>query len=130
MTIELSPPTQTILIVEDDAPDRALLEKQIRTLWPDCNLVSAKSLNAAYQALKEQSFNMVILDLNLPDTMGPSTVKGIRDINKTIPIIVLTGMLTAITADESLRYGANNIYSKTQIMNDDFLNILKENAAQ
>jgi ActR/RegA family two-component response regulator len=61
--------------------------------------------------------------------MGPNTVSEIRKLDSSIPIIVLTGMLSSITADESLRLGANNIYSKAQLMDDDFLNVLEQNAA-
>jgi two-component system sensor histidine kinase UhpB len=119
----------TILVVEDNAPDRALVNRKIRELWPDCNIESASSLSAAYKALHLQDFDMVVLDLNLPDTMGPNTVSEIRKLDSSIPIIVLTGMLSSITADESLRLGANNIYSKAQLMDDDFLNVLEQNAA-
>ena len=87
------------------------------------------SLKAAYDAFKAQSFDMVILDLNLTDTVGPNTVGEMRKFNKATPIIVLTGMLNSVTADESLKQGANNIYAKAQIMDEDFLDILEQNAA-
>jgi ActR/RegA family two-component response regulator len=72
---------------------------------------------------------MVVLDLNLPDTIGPNSVAEMRNFNRSTPIIVLTGMLTSITADEALKQGANNIYPKAQIMDNDFFNILEQNAA-
>ena len=127
--IEFESP-KTILVVEDAVPDQALVEKRIRTLWPDCDIMNVQSLKSTHTALKEKDFDMVLLDLNLTDTFGPNTVEEVRKIDGKVPIIVMTGMLTSITADESLKNGANNILSKYQIMDDDFFNILEQNAAQ
>lgn len=118
----------TILVVEDDAPDQVLVKQKIKTLWPECNIVPVGSLKAAYDTFKARDFDMVMLDLNLPDTMGPETVEEMRKFNKSTPIIVLTGMLNSATADESLRLGANNIFPKSQIVDsEDFFNILEQN---
>ena len=122
-----NPPT--ILLVEDDDSDQVLIKKQIKSLWPDCNIVLVDSLQTAYKAFKAQNFDMIVLDLNLPDAMGPNTVGEMRRFNRSTPIIVLTGMLTSLTANEALRQGANNIYAKSQIMHSDFLNILEQNMA-
>ena len=119
----------TILVVEDDSHDIVIIQRQIKSLWPDCNIVPVKSMHAAYDAFKTQNFDMVLLDLNLPDTIGPNTVAEMRKFNRSTPIIVLTGMLTSVTADESLKQGATNIFPKSQIEDEDFLNILEQNAA-
>ncbi len=118
-----------ILVVEDEPPDRALIEMQIRTLWPDCDISAAKSLYAAYQTFKTKNFSAVVLDLNLPDAMGPRTVAEMRRFNRLTPIIVLTGFLTPVTAQEALRLGANNIYSKSKLLDPSFLKILEQNIA-
>lgn len=124
---DVKPPT--ILLVEDDAPDQVLVGRQIKNLWPDCNIVLVNSLQSAYNAFRAHNFDMVVLDLNLPDAVGPNTVSEMRKFNRATPIIVLTGMLTPVTADESLRLGANNIYSKKHILEDDFFNILEQHIA-
>jgi DNA-binding NtrC family response regulator len=118
-----------ILIVEDDAPDQVIVEKQIKTLWPNSKTTSAKCLRDALRILKTRSFDIVLLDLNLRDALGPRTVYELRKIAPKVPLIVMTGMLNAITADESLKFGANNIVSKSQVAEADFLNILEQNAS-
>lgn len=121
-----TPPT--VLLVEDQTPDTTLIKEKVKTLWPDCNIVPVTSLKAAYDAFKAQNFDMVLLDLNLPDTYGPVTVAEMRKFNRKTPIIVLTGILNTVTADEALRNGANNIFPKSDIItSDDFFNILEQN---
>jgi DNA-binding NtrC family response regulator len=117
-----------VLIVEDDAPDQIIVEQQIKALWPNSKTVAATCLRDAIKILKNQSFDMVLLDLNLRDTLGPKTVYELRKIAPKVPVIVMTGMLTSITADEALKFGANNIVPKSQIMEPDFFNILEQNA--
>ncbi len=118
----------TILLVEDSEPDRVLMEQKVMTLWPKCTFVSVKSMGDAYMAFKSHNFNLVLLDLNLEDTLGPSSVKEIRKFNRAVPIIVITGMLNSVTASEALRMGANNVFAKSQMSeSDDFFNILEQN---
>lgn len=118
----------TILVVEDSEEDRVLIEEKVRQLWPECNIRKVESLEAAYEVFRAYNFDMVILDLNLPDTNGAETVQQMRAFNRTTPIIVLTGALDSQSADQSLRYGANNIYPKSRISDEDFLNILEQNS--
>jgi ActR/RegA family two-component response regulator len=49
-----------------------------------------------------------------------------REFNKTVPIIVLTGMGNDVTVSEALKYGANHFALKAQILEDDFADILEQ----
>ncbi|MDB2683203.1 response regulator [Alphaproteobacteria bacterium] len=118
-----------MLVVEDTLPDQVLVEKKIKSLWPECNVVTVGTLHAAYKTFQTQNFDIVLLDLNLPDGFGPNSVKEMRRFNRNIPIVVMTGMLTPLTTDESLRLGANGIIPKSDIIGDNFINILQQNTA-
>lgn len=121
-------PRRNILIVEDQRPDQVLVESKVRDLWPDCEIIPVRSIQEAYGACKKRNFDMVLLDLNLPDGFGPSSVKEIRRFERNVPIIVITGMLSDLTIYESLKNGASNIISKKQMMKqDDFSKMLQEN---
>lgn len=120
-------PAQAILVVEDDTADMVVLQKQVKALWPDCKIVPVKSLRAAQQAISEQNFDMVLLDLNLPDGFGPTSVTDVRKADGKVPIVVITGMVTNFTVDESYKLGANNVVPKAQITEEDFFNILEQN---
>ncbi len=118
---------KVILLVEDEDADMYLLKKAIHNFWSDCDIIAVKSLHEAYQKYREKNFDLVLLDLNLPDGFGPSTVQEIRRFNKSMPIVVVTGMGTTVTVDESLKMGANNVVLKSQLNHPDFKNILKQN---
>lgn len=116
-----------ILLVEDSIDDQCIMKRQITDLWPSADIVLVDCLRDAYNIFKTQKFDLVILDLNLPDAFGPNTVGEMRKFNRATPIVVLTGVLTSITVDEALKLGANNVCSKSQIGESDFLDILKQN---
>ncbi len=116
-----------ILLVDDDTLDLLLVELKLKQLWPDCTVVPVRSMRQAYNEYKRRDFDIVLLDLNLPDTEGPETVEEMRKFNRTVPIIVVTGLITEHTVNQSLRNGANNVYPKAQISNEDFRNVLQQN---
>ena len=115
-----------VLIVEDSNADMLLMNKRLLTKWSESECVCVGSLAHARAALRASDFDLVLLDLNLPDGLGPRTVAEVRGFNKSIPIVVVTGMATALTVDECLRVGANKVVVKSKIMDDDFMNILEE----
>lgn len=120
----------TILLVEDDAPDAVLTKNSVWDVWPDATIIPVTSINEAYKTYKQHDFNLVLLDLNLPDGYGPATVKEMRAFNKKVPIVVLTGMGTDTTVNEALRLGANHVALKSQLMDDDFKNILQQHVKE
>ncbi|MCB1680794.1 MAG: response regulator, partial [Alphaproteobacteria bacterium] len=117
----------TILIVDDDTLDLLLVELKVRQLWPDCTVIPVRSMREAFSEYKKRNFDMVLLDLNLPDTEGPKTVEEMRKFNRTVPIVVVTGFVTEDTVSKSLKNGANNVYPKAEIRNEDFRNVLEQN---
>lgn len=120
---------QNILIVEDQRPDQVLVEGKVRELWPNCKIIPVSSMQQAYRACKDYNFDMVLLDLNLPDNFGPNSVSDMRRMDSQVPIIVITGMLSDVTVYESLRNGANGVLSKQQVMQEKaFFDVLKQNA--
>lgn len=120
-------PPNTILVIEDDAPDIALVSREIRKLWPQCTIKAVKSMKEARALYEGADIDMVLLDLNLLDCFGPQTVEDARKFIK-VPIIAMTSMVSNMTVSEALKNGANNIVSKKDIMDEDFKNILEQNA--
>lgn len=120
--------SRTILIVEDDAPDLALVRYCVLCLWPDAQVVPVKSMEEASKACERHRFDMVLLDLNLPDSRGVHSVKNIRRMDRHVPIIVMTGAISNDIVYDVLRVGANNVLPKDHIMRDNFTDILLQNS--
>lgn len=77
-----------ILIVEDDV----VLNHGIQYCLKDdqMNMDSVYSVNQAEKIIKEKSYDLIILDINLPDGNGFTLCEKIRKLNCDIPIIFLT----------------------------------------
>ncbi len=118
--------TKSILIVEDDNKDTILIVRQVRELFPDAKIIPTKSLSEAYQTYRQQTINLVLLDLNLPDGYGPTTVSEMRRFNVRTPIIVLTTLGNDITVKEAMKNGANRFFLKTNILTEDFKSTLTD----
>lgn len=94
MKAELSRPLK-ILLVEDDSPDREELQRLLaESDLAICEVRFAESLDAACQLPGKNDCDVVLLDLNLPDSMGEDTL--IR-ISKEYP----HAAYIAVTAEES-----------------------------
>lgn len=123
-------PAKTVLVVEDSQPDQVLTAQRIREKWEDVVILTSSSFANAMEIIKNQHPDMVLLDLNLDDSMGTDTLKNIRAVHPAISIVVLTGMETDGTINDCLKAGANHVCIKSQMLDDDFFNVLEEHIGQ
>ena len=77
-----------ILYVEDEENIRINIKKVLLLLCE--NVFDASSIEEAKEILKNQRIDIVISDINLPDTDGITFVKELRKTDKTIPVILLS----------------------------------------
>ena len=120
----------TILLVEDDAPDLILTKNRVKNIWPNAKIIPVRSVGEAYETYAQHEFDLVLLDLNLPDAHGAATVREMRSFTKKVPIVVLTGSGTDMTVSEALKLGANHVALKSQMLDDDFRNILEQHVQE
>jgi len=57
-----------ILVVEDDLSDSFIIEKIINGVWADCDIYKAQTLRSAYDIYKNNIIDLILLDLDLPDS--------------------------------------------------------------
>ncbi|HEY9832188.1 MAG TPA: hybrid sensor histidine kinase/response regulator [Stenomitos sp.] len=105
-----------ILLVEDNLADADLLgeilEEAEETQW---SLVHVERFKDALISLHEHPFDVILLDLSLPDKQGLSTVAQIHEAAPDLPIVVLTGLNDRVIALEALRQGAQDYLVKGKI---------------
>lgn len=99
-----------ILIVEDDADAcktlRMILEEKGYTVS------TAENGNRALETAKEKKFDLVILDIKLPDISGTELLKKLKSATPEIEIIIITGYATLQNAILALREGAFDYLTK------------------
>lgn len=115
-----------LLLIEDDAGDADLLREYLefndsihyglvhaRTLQEGLNYLDVRQVKAR--------FDVILLDLSLPDASGITTVERVFQASPQIPIVVLTGLNNEAVALNALRIGAQDYLNKGDI-NEDVLN--------
>lgn len=78
-----------ILIVDDEAPVRDLLEDLLKK--ENCLTISCGNGEKALAILKEENFDVVLLDIKLHDSNGLDVLKEIRQKYTTLPVVMITG---------------------------------------
>ncbi len=103
-----------ILLVDDDPLDRRLVEMTLARSNPPMqyNVETAGTLSEATRRLSNGSYDVVLLDLNLPDSSGIDTVQQAQDTDSDASIVVLTGLDDEEMGIEAIRRGAEDYLIK------------------
>ena len=101
-----------ILLVEDDSEDAEFLRVSLAQHNQSVSLTRASLLSDAVTALENERFDVVLLDLNLPDGRGTECVERIREAEALMPIVVLSGHGDEDFAVEILNRGVQDYLVK------------------
>lgn len=102
------------MLVDDDEADRRLVKLVLSKASPLVQFDIETAQNAAEAAcrLTDASYDVVLLDLGLPDSSGVDTVRKAHYVNPDVPIVVLTGLDDEETGLEAIRNGAEDYIVK------------------
>ncbi len=100
-----------ILIVEDDTTLLEMLSEQLQ-LHEEFSTLGATSATEALELAKEDYFDVILLDVGLPDMDGREVCRLMRRNGVTSPIIMLTGADTDADTILGLDAGANDYITK------------------
>lgn len=102
-----------VLMVEDNAADARLVTEFLLESEPRRFAVTnVRLLREARETLRSDGFDVIILDLGLPDSEGLDTLRQIRAEAARTPIIVLTGLDDESTGIEAVNSGAQDYLVK------------------
>jgi signal transduction histidine kinase len=103
------------LLVEDNPDDADLLREVLAGSGTDrVDLVAVETLRDGLAELDRVRFDVLLLDLSLPDSQGLATVRRALDHPARIPIIVFTGLDDAELGVEAIHAGAQDYVAKGQ----------------
>ncbi|MGH2776095.1 MAG: response regulator transcription factor [Actinomycetota bacterium] len=100
----------SVLVVEDESQIAAFIEKGLRTAGFEPLI--ARGGRAALEAARAEAFDLVILDLGLPDFDGLTVLRSLREMDRTTPVIILTARDGAAETVEGLDAGADDYITK------------------
>jgi len=103
------------LIVEDQPDDIELMQRALREAGFEVQGDSVQDEEAFQEAVRKNSYDVVLADYNLPQWNGMEAVSVLRREGLDIPVIVVTGALGEIKAVECLRGGAADYVLKDHL---------------
>ena len=105
-----------VLLVEDNLGDARLLYEGLAEALPEqFQMTHARRLSEALEYLWQETCDVVLLDLGLPDSHGLDTLVVTRAQAPGVPIVVLTGFQDEALAVEALKGGAQDYLVKGQV---------------
>lgn len=99
-----------ILVVDDEPPILIVLE----LAFEESGLVldAADSVGEALERLRTTAYDAILADKNLPGRSGLDLIHWIRERNKTVPVVVMTGFASQESAREALNLGIDSYIEK------------------
>lgn len=96
-------------MIEDD-PDDALLVREMlaEARQGRFDVEHSDRLSAALGLLADGGFDVILMDLSLPDSQGLNTLFGVRARAPYVPVVVLSGLDDEAKATEAVRHGAQD----------------------
>ncbi len=98
-----------VLVVDDEYGPR---ESIAFSLASEFDVETCERAQDALVRLRERRFEVVLLDIRMPEMDGIRALEEIRKVDKEISVIMLTGYGTLATAQQALVWGANQYLRK------------------
>lgn len=125
VTENVAEPTLRILLIEDNPGDIILIRELLKLSGARFRLANAMSVTDSLEMLKSESYDVILLDLGLPDSSGLQTLKEYVSLDYGPPVVVMTGLDDEDTALSSLRFGAQDYLVKSRFGSENILRAIK-----
>ncbi len=102
--------TEKILLVDDEQDYIDTLAERMRTRGMDVK--TATSPKAALKLVEEETFDAVVLDLQMPEMDGLEALKILKKKRPELQVILLTGHATVEKGIEAMKLGAMDLVEK------------------
>ena len=100
----------TVLVVDDDHAHRTMLNTLVSGWGYD--VTQADDGAVAIEKVKEQSYDLVLMDVRMLRVSGLEALVQIKSFNPAIPVIIMTAYSSVDTAVDALKQGAHDYLTK------------------
>ncbi|MEI8099098.1 MAG: response regulator, partial [Sediminibacterium sp.] len=104
-----------VLLIEDNEGDFMLVEDYLNEIFDSVEITHCWLLEEALIALRKNEYDVVLLDLTLPDSKGKGSILEILSLAKDAPVIVLTGRADKQLAIDTLQLGVEDYLVKDEV---------------
>ncbi len=116
-------PLARLLIADDDTVLRTTLGKLYTKAGYD--VVLADDGEEALGYMRDQAFDLALIDLNMPRMNGIETLKALKKCAPGMPVIIFTAMEDRYVYDEAISHGVDRFLTKP-LRQDDLLSLVRE----
>ena len=107
------PPVLRILLLEDSRSEAVYIERTLTRGGPyACKVTKAYTVAAAMPLLETQEFDVILMDLRLPDATGFSGLHAVQAVAPRVPVVVLTNVDDEETERAAMENGAQDYLLK------------------
>jgi PAS domain S-box-containing protein len=115
-----------VILVEDNVKEAARFKKVLSEVGRiRFELTHTRRLDETLMLLKQDSFDVILLDLCLPDSQGLETIANVRVQTPLTPIVVLTDCDDEELAANAIRSGAQDYLIKAQVNSPLLVRVLR-----
>ena len=103
----------SILLVEDSDMIQKVVDRLLSRKGHDVRI--AGSVREAVEGMREGTYDLILMDLNLPDARGEAAVSFLRDVMKvSTPVVVISSEIKVDTVFELQPYGISAFVAKSE----------------
>lgn len=106
----VNPPSGMVLIAEDDKDYRSLLSRRANNMG--LHVIEACDGGQALEALGQHEFDVLVVDLYMPEHNGLEIIGAARKLDPDIQALIMTGSASVESAVQALRAGVYDYLTK------------------
>jgi CheY-like chemotaxis protein len=99
-----------VMVVDDEKDFLYTLEYWLKS--KGYNVVTANNGQEAMDIIQKETLDIIFLDMHMPVMDGVETLKNIRQVNKDIPVVVITAHASDEKITEAEKYGIAGLFYK------------------
>lgn len=111
-----SRPNYKILLIDDDKFDAALVRLSLQhSKLANFNIDHVSNIESGYQKLNAESYDLLLMDLNLQDSSPDLVILEINKLSKQISVVLISGLADESVAISAVRQGAQDFIAKMDL---------------